>query len=223
MNDIYSTDFSKLLPSALRNSPQMIALARTLTEQLLTVSGSMDNVLIYSRFEELPEDMVDIMAYDMHVDWYDYSYPLQVKRDMVKNSVRVHKRMGTRYAVENVLNSLHPQSHIEEWFEYGGSHHCFRIVINADNKEYEIDLDKIIKSINMYKRLSAHLESVILEIIKSRKIFAIPVKEVFVQRNIKINQFTKTVNKTVGIVLGSAGLRYVSLTIGKGLQVWKEQ
>lgn len=75
----------------------------------------------------------------------------------------------------------------------------------------------------MYKRLSAHLESVILERRKSRKIFAIPVKEVFVQRNIKINQFTKTVNKTVGIVLGSVGLRYVSLTIGKGLQVWKEQ
>lgn len=223
MNDIYSTDFSEFLPGALRHDPKMIALAKTLTEQLLTVSGSMDNVLIYSRFEELPEEIVDVLAYDMHVDWYEYNYPLQIKRDIVKNSVRVHKRMGTKYAVENVLNSLHPQSHIEEWFEYGGTHHCFRIVINADNKEYKIDIDRIIKSISMYKRLSAHLESVILERKKRRKIFVIPVKEVFVQRKIKINRFAKTVKGNVSIIMGSAVLSYVSLTVGKGVQVWKEQ
>ena len=116
MNDIYSTDFSDFLPGALRHDPKMIALARTLTDQLLTVSGNMDNVLIYSRFEELPEDLVDILAYDMHVDWYDYSYPLQVKRDMVKNSVKVHKKMGTKYAMETALGSIWPKSEVEEWF-----------------------------------------------------------------------------------------------------------
>lgn len=216
MNNIYSTDFSDFLPGALRHDPKMIALARMLTEQLLTVSGSMDNVLIYSRFEELPEDLVDILAYDMHVDWYDYSYPLQIKQDIVKNSVRVHKRMGTKYAVENVLNSLHPQSHIEEWFEYGGAPHYFRIVINADNKEYEIDIDKIVKSINLYKRLSAHLESIILERRKKNKIFVVPVKEVFVQRKIKINSYTKTVGRNISITVKNAELIYVSLSIKKG-------
>ena len=216
MNDIYSTDFSEFLPGALRHDIKMIALARTLTEKLLAVSGSMDSVLIYSRFEELPEDLVDILAYDMHVDWYNYNYPLRIKQDIVKNSVRVHKRMGTKYAVETVINSLHPQSRLEEWFEYGGNHHCFRIVINADNREHEIDIDKIIKSINMYKRLSAHLESVILERRKRRKIYVLSVKEVFVQRKIKINQFTKTVNRNVGIVVGNAVLSYVSLTVRKG-------
>ena len=167
MNDIYSTDFSDFLPGALRHDPKMIALARTLTDQLLTVSGNIDNVLIYSRFEELPEDLVDILAYeaaldvlahDLHVDWYDYSYPLQVKRDMVKNSVKVHKKMGTKYAMETALGSIWPKSEVEEWFNYGGEPHHFRVVCDVTEDRITASLAQLVKAIRMYKRLSSHLD-----------------------------------------------------------------
>ena len=98
-NDIYSTKFSDYLPGALKKDPKIKSLAEAVTEQLLEVSDSMELVLIYSRIDELPEDLVDILAYDMHIDWYDYSYPLEAKRDMLKNSIKVHKKMGTKYAV----------------------------------------------------------------------------------------------------------------------------
>ena len=163
MNDIYSTDFSDFLPGALRHDSKMIALARTLTEQLLTVSGSMDNVLIYSRFEELPEDLVDILAYDMHVDWYDYSYPLQVKRDMVKNSVKVHKKMGTKYAMETALGSIWPKSEVEEWFNYGGEPHHFRVVCDVTEDRITASLAQLVKAIRMYKRLSSHLDGIVYQ------------------------------------------------------------
>ena len=163
MNDIYSTDFSDFLPGALRHDPKMIALARTLTEQLLTVSGSMDNVLIYSRFEELPEDLVDILAYDMHVDWYDYSYPLQVKRDMVKNSVKVHKKMGTKYAMETALGSIWPKSEVEEWFNYGGEPHHFRVVCDVTEDRITASFAQLVKAIRMYKRLSSHLDGIVYQ------------------------------------------------------------
>lgn len=163
MNDIYSTDFSEFLPGALRRDPKMIALARVLTEQLLTVSGSMDNVLIYSRFEELPEDLVDILAYDMHVDWYDYSYPLQVKRDLVKNSVKVHKKMGTKYAMETALGSIWPKSEVEEWFSYEGEPHHFRVVCDVTEDRITASLAQLVKAIRMYKRLSSHLDGIVYQ------------------------------------------------------------
>ena len=163
MNNIYSTDFSDFLPGALRHDPKMIALARTLTEQLLTVSGSMDNVLIYSRFEELPEDLVDILAYDMHVDWYDYSYPLQVKRDMVKNSVKVHKKMGTKYAMETALGSIWPKSEVEEWSNYGGEPHHFRVVCDVTEDRITASFAQLVKAIRMYKRLSSHLDGIVYQ------------------------------------------------------------
>ena len=43
---------------------------------------------------KLSEELIDILAYDMHVDWYDYSYPVDMKREIVKNSVKVHKKNG---------------------------------------------------------------------------------------------------------------------------------
>ena len=113
---IYNADYSECLPEALKKDPKMVALANATAATLLDTSGIIDNVLIYSRFDELPEELVDILAYDLHVDWYDYNYPLEAKRDLVKNSVKVHKKMGTKYAIETALGSLFPESEVEEWF-----------------------------------------------------------------------------------------------------------
>ena len=155
---IYNADFAKYLPDALKKDQKMVALANTTAEALLNTSGIMDSVLIYSRFEELPEELVDVLAYDLHVDWYDYSYPLEVKRDLVKNSVKVHKKMGTKYAIETALGSLFPESEVEEWFQYGGEPGHFHIVLDTTNQKIPADYAAIMKAVKMYKRLSAHID-----------------------------------------------------------------
>lgn len=157
---IYNADFIKYLPQPLTHDPKMIALATAAAEELLTVSGLMDNVLIYSRIDDLPEDLVDVLAYDFHVDWYDYSYPLQAKRDLLKSSVRVHKKMGTKYAIEKALSALYPESEVEEWFEYGGEPGHFQIVCDVTNSRIVASLADIIRAVKLYKRLSAHLDGV---------------------------------------------------------------
>ena len=145
--DMYTVDFSEYLPEPLKRDPKMKAFAAAVTEQMLTVSGNIDNVLIYSRIDELPEEMIDILAYDMHVDWYDYSYPLDVKRKLLKSSVKVHKKMGTKYATETAIRAIYPDSKIKEWFEYGGKHHCFRVILNAGDRNVKIDMDDMVKDL----------------------------------------------------------------------------
>ena len=66
-NDIYQIDFTQIFPTALQHDPKMIALAKSLTAELLTVSGHMEDVLIYSRIDQLPEELVDILAYPFPV------------------------------------------------------------------------------------------------------------------------------------------------------------
>jgi len=162
-NDIYSIDFTQIFPTALQHDPKMIALAKGFAAEALKVSGHLNDVLIYSRFDELPEALVDILAYDMHVDWYDYDMPLKVKREVVKNSVRVHKRMGTKYAVETALGSVWPESEVEEWFEYGGEPHHFRIVCDVTESYITVSFKRLVQAVYMYKRLSSHLESVVYQ------------------------------------------------------------
>lgn len=211
MSDIYSADFSEFLPGALRHDPKMIALARALTKQLLEVSGGIKNMLIYSRFEELPEDLVDILAYDMHVDWYDYSYPLQIKRDMVKNSVKVHKKMGTKYAVETAIREIYPKSRIEEWFDYGGKPFHFKVILNAGDRNLEIDLNDIVKKINMYKRLSARIDSINIERTKRACICIGYSQERFVKINYKIDPYQKEVKSKIEIKMAIHGLRHIQI------------
>ena len=156
--DIYTVDFADFLPQSLKKDPKIRALAAAVTEQLLSVSGDIEKVLIYSRFDELPEDLIDILAYDLHVDWYDYSFPLKAKRELVKNSVKVHKKMGTKYAVETALGGVYPQSEVEEWFQYNGNPHHFRVVCDVTENEIQASYQAIVDAVKMYKRLSAHLD-----------------------------------------------------------------
>lgn len=163
MNDIYNFDFTQFFPPALTRDPKMLTLAQTVTAQLLDTSGHLDDVLIYSRFDELPEALVDVLAYDMHVDWYDYSYPLQVKRDIVKNSVKVHKKMGTKYAVKTALGSLWTESEVEEWFQYGGEPHHFRVVLDVTENRITASYGQLVDAVKMYKRLSSWMEDVVYQ------------------------------------------------------------
>lgn len=169
--DIYSIDFAKLLPEVLKNDPKMKAFAESISRQILEVSRRIDDVLIYSRLHALPEELIDILAYDMHVDWYDYSYPLEIKRVILKNSVKVHKKMGTVYAVKTAVKELHKDCIVEEWFEYGGTPNCFKIILNVSENKLGMELDEIIKRACMCKRLSAHLEEVTIKRNFEKKVY----------------------------------------------------
>lgn len=157
---IYDSDFTKYLPQPLTNDPKMVALAKAAADELLTASGLIENVLIYSRIDELPEELVDILAYDLHVDWYDFSYPLAAKRDLLKSSVQVHKKMGTKYAIEKALSALYPESEVEEWFEYEGEPGHFHIVCDVTTSRITASYSDIVRAVKLYKRLSAHMDEV---------------------------------------------------------------
>lgn len=158
--DMYTVNFAEYLPEPLKKDPKMKAFAAAVTEEMLKVSGNIEQVLIYSRIDELPEDLVDILAYDMHIDWYDYSYPLEVKRDILKNSVKVHKKMGTKYAIEKAIGALYPQTEVEEWFEYEGEPHHFHIVCDVTAERIMASYQEIVNAVKMYKRLSSHMDDV---------------------------------------------------------------
>ena len=122
--DFYSADFTNSLPPALKNDPDMMALAQTISAQLQTTAAEVRKNIIYARIDELDEATLDVLAYDLHVDWYDYSYPIEVKRRTIRDSIQVHRRLGTKYAVEKALGAVYPGTKVEEWFERRSSTVC---------------------------------------------------------------------------------------------------
>lgn len=171
-NDIYSIDFTRSLPPALKNDPKMIALAQAIAEQLQINAQLIDRNIIYARIDELDEKTLDVLAYDLHVDWYDYSYPIEVKRQTIKDSVKVHRKLGTKYAVETALGAVFPGTKVREWFEYGGKPYTFRVIIGITSAGLSAARQtEVLNRIRFYKNLRSHLEAISYEVKKETTIY----------------------------------------------------
>ncbi|KAF5055321.1 Phage tail protein [anaerobic digester metagenome] len=160
-NDIYSIDFIRSLPPPLKDDPNMLALAKVIAEQLQDSAKQIKKNIIYARIDELDEPTLDILAYDLHVDWYDYTYPIEVKRATIKDSVKVHRKLGTKYAVETALGNVFPGSKVEEWFEYDGDPYMFKVVIGATTSGISAERQAaVLERVRFYKNLRSHLEAI---------------------------------------------------------------
>ena len=63
--DFYSADFTNSLPPALKNDPDMMALAQTISAQLQTTAAEVRKNIIYARIvygADLPADLAASMA-----------------------------------------------------------------------------------------------------------------------------------------------------------------
>ncbi|MCH5195949.1 MAG: phage tail protein I [Oscillospiraceae bacterium] len=126
------TDKQSLLdafPYALLRDEQKALLADVIAEELIKLIREINKATIYTRIDELPEELLDILAYDFKVDWYDTEAPIENKRKAIKECFMVHKYKGTKYAVETALHSMFEDAKVEEWFEYGGEPYHFKLTV----------------------------------------------------------------------------------------------
>ncbi len=118
------------LPPALRTDPSVVALAEALSELLAARPAEIERLRIYPAIDTLEEPLLDILARDFKVDWWDPEYSLEEKRRTLKDSWRVHRLLGTRAAVETAISAIYPHTQVLEWFEYGGEPYHFRLDID---------------------------------------------------------------------------------------------
>lgn len=63
--------------------------------------------------------LVDILAWQFHVDFYDASKPLEFRKQLVQDSIVWHKTKGTYALVQHVLDTYWPGgATLLEWFDY---------------------------------------------------------------------------------------------------------
>lgn len=158
---IYNSDFSQYLPLALKKDPKLVAFADLARDELIEVSRQIKLVLIYTSIDSLPEEILDIIAFDMHCDWYDYNYPLSTKRKVLKRNIKIHRKLGTKYAVEKALMDVYGTASVEEWFEYNGMPFHFRVKIDISNVGIDENTTQEIEAkMKFYKNARSHCEGI---------------------------------------------------------------
>lgn len=162
MVDISSIRLIDLIPPSIRDDPEIQAAAGALEGELQAVTAAIPTVMLISRIDELAEDVIDLLAWQWHVDFYEPGMSLGQKRALVKTSIAQHRKKGTPWAVEEVVKVILQGALVQEWFEYGGEPYFFRVVkINGQIPD-AATYDRLKKAIDTVKNTRSWLEGVAL-------------------------------------------------------------
>ncbi len=156
MIDIESLKIEDLLPDSLKRDKEVLYLAQAVTETFQQVSKKI-NILNPKR--PVDDNVLDIIAWEEHVDFYDNSLPAEQKRELIEKSTYFHQHKGTPAAVEDLIATIFGEGKVVEWFEYGGAPYTFKVVTNNRSVTQE-KAELFIKALNSVKNLRSRLEKV---------------------------------------------------------------
>lgn len=149
----------RTLPTVLQGDESTAALASSIASVLAGRVEEIKGLLIYSRIDDLPEELLDILAKDFKVDWWDGDYSLEEKRQTLKDSWRVHRTLGTKAAVVSAISAIYPDTKVLEWWEYGGQPYHFRLLIDSTYEHVDPEKhQRVMEKVDYYKPLRSVLD-----------------------------------------------------------------
>ena len=158
--DLQSVSLLDILPPNLLADKQIHAAARALDDELQKITAATRNTLLLPRLDELPEEVIDLLAWQWHVDFYEpVGMDIETKRRLIKNSIAWHRIKGTPAAVEEVVSAVFDTSHVQEWFEYGGKPYHFKVVTEDVTTDKDV-LERMRRAIHAAKNARSWLETV---------------------------------------------------------------
>jgi phage tail P2-like protein len=158
---IYNVKWFDVIPPSIASDPQVKAISAAISPQLQAVSNEIQECILLPRLNELSEKVVDLLAWQYHVDFYDANLSIEQKRNLVRTSIDAHRHKGTPYAVELVVKAILEDAIVQEWFEYGGEPYFFRVI--KINGQITADMyPRLKKAINTVKNTRSWLEGVSL-------------------------------------------------------------
>lgn len=114
-----TADILKLLPEFMRDDEAVKGLAASVNKLIREPGAKIKTNRVWDQIDELNDEQLDELAYELDIDWYNSALPLENKRAIVKISDLVHSRRGTKWALEELISAYFTTGFIMEWHEDG--------------------------------------------------------------------------------------------------------
>jgi len=107
-----------------------------------------------------PAHILPWLAWALSVDDWSDNWSEQVRRNVIKASIEVHKKKGTIGALKKALQAFNYSNiKVEEWFEYEGDPYFFRVFFDITEPGFDINkITEIKKVIESVKNVRSRLE-----------------------------------------------------------------
>ena len=152
-------EFIRLLPQFMCDDCAVRGLAAAIDQIVPDIAESCAKLSTWDHIDDMTEEELDSLAWELNILWYDYGATLETKRALVKDSDMVYQRLGTKWAVENVIQTYFGDGYIREWFEYGGDPGYFRVYSTNPTLTSE-RLTEFMNILDKVKRYSSKLEGI---------------------------------------------------------------
>lgn len=106
------SDIKHLLPPSA--SPTERAIETVIAERTVGIAAPIADLW---NVDTCPVDLLPWMAWAFSVEVWDHAWSETIKRNVIRNSVQVHRMKGTRRAVELALEALEMRIDLHEGFE----------------------------------------------------------------------------------------------------------
>ena len=139
--------------------------ASTLLRDLEEIFGDSFDLPTLNRYvvnpDLAPAHILPWLAWALSVDDWSDSWPEQIRRNVIKASVEVHRKKGTIGALKKALQAFNYENvKVEEWFEYGADPYFFRVFFDVIEPGFDVNiLPQVQKVIESTKNARSHLES----------------------------------------------------------------
>lgn len=139
--------------------------ASALLKDLEAVSAVALDLETLNRFvnnpTEAPENILPWLAWAVSADDWSDNWSEQVRRNVIKASIEVHRRKGTIGALKKALQAFnYTNIKVEEWFQYGSDPYFFRVFFDVVEPGFDVNIiPEVQKVIESTKNARSHLES----------------------------------------------------------------
>ena len=108
-----------------------------------------------------PVHILPWLAWALSVDDWSDNWSEQIRRNVIKASVEVHRKKGTIGALKKALQAFnYTNVKVEEWFEYGAEPYFFRVFFDVNEPGFDVNiLPQVQKVIESTKNARSHLEN----------------------------------------------------------------
>ena len=160
MSDLSDFKIKDILPSSISEDQNVQDIGATADRVLHKIFEKTKCILLLPNLDTLPEEVVDSLAWQFHVDFYEPDMSLTKKRSMVREAVYWHMIKGTPAAVEKVVAAVFQSAEVQENWEYGGDPYYFRVAGVLEPLTDTDTITRLVNAINSVKNTRSWLEGI---------------------------------------------------------------
>lgn len=124
---------------------------------------NLDAVLV-SIIDNVPADALPHLAEQYHItgnEGWLQALSESEKRNLIKSAIKMHRYKGTKYAIEEIFNTLNIVGNVKEWFNYGGKPYYFKVILQIFNRSINEETETKLRAlIDEYKNERSWLEQI---------------------------------------------------------------